>query len=85
VTGTGSGGFDDLPPSAKYVYRVLEEEGPLSRQELQEATQLCESTLDTAADTLENCDYILRTRDTDDLRQVVLKTATMRTYNPPRK
>ncbi|KZX49283.1 MarR family transcriptional regulator [Haloarcula hispanica] len=85
MTGPESGRFDDLPPSAKYVYRVLDEEGPLSRKELQEETQLCESTLDDAADTLEKCDFILRTRDTDDLRQVVMKTVTMRTYNPSRK
>ncbi|GGK74640.1 MarR family winged helix-turn-helix transcriptional regulator [Haloarcula sebkhae] len=85
MTGAESGGFDDLPPSAKYVYRVLNDEGPLSRKELQGETQLSESTLDDALDTLENCDYLLRTRKSEDLRQVVVKLGTKRRYNPSQK
>ncbi|WP_324757055.1 helix-turn-helix domain-containing protein [Haloarcula montana] len=85
MTGTESGRLDDLPPSAKYVYDVVDRDGPLSRQELQERTGLPETTLDDAVKTLENRDYLLRTRDSEDLRQVVMKTVTMRTYNPSRE
>jgi DNA-binding MarR family transcriptional regulator len=82
VTGTESGRFNDLPPSAKYVYDTLDRDGPLTRKELQERTGLPERTIDDALETLENCGFIVKTRDTGDLRQVVAETATARTYNP---
>jgi len=76
--------FDQLSPSCKYVFYVLDEQGPLTRQELQDRTGLPERTLDEALETLENCDFILKTRDSGDLRQVVAESASMRTYNPSR-
>lgn len=84
MTGAESGRFDDLPPSAKYVYDVLDREGPLSREALQERTELPERTVDRALDTLHTGDFIIKTRDSGDLRQVVAKTADMPTYNPSR-
>lgn len=84
MTGADSGRFDDLPPSAKYVYHTLESEGSLTRQELLEETDLPEPTLDRALESLHNEDYILKTRDSGDLRKVVINTRTIPTYNPPR-
>jgi len=64
----------DLPPSAKYVYHVLEEEDAdqLTRQELLDRVHLNERTLDRALDHLQNVDCIDKTRDSGDLRQVVV-------------
>lgn len=72
MTGTESGEFDALPPSAKYVYRELAREfdGRATRADLLDATRLPESTLDDALDTLEYRDYILRSRDSEDPRCV---------------
>jgi len=64
----------DLPPSAKYVYHVLEEaDGDrVTRQELLERVALDERTVDRALERLQNVDYIDKTRDNEDLRQVVV-------------
>lgn len=61
----------DLPPSCKFVLDVIRQEGPLSRPALIERTDLPERTVSDALDTLENCGYILRARDSEDLRVVV--------------
>ncbi|QLH77469.1 hypothetical protein HZS55_09245 [Halosimplex rubrum] len=82
MTGTESGRFADLPPSAKYVYELVDRDGPLTRQELLQ--KLPEPTLDRALDRLQSEDFIHKTRDSEDLREVVIKTRTMRTYNPSR-
>ena len=64
----------DLPPSAKYVYHVLDEaDGDrVTRQELLERVALDERTVDRALERLQNVDYIDKTRDNKDLRQVVV-------------
>jgi len=77
--------FEDLPPSAEYVYQLVQRHEPVTRQELLEQTYLIEATLDRALETLQNEDFLFKTRDSDDLRQVVLKTRTIRTYNPSRR
>jgi DNA-binding MarR family transcriptional regulator len=74
VTGSESSSasdFESLPPSAKYVYSVVDEDGPLTRQQLLEATYLAESTLDRALETLETGHWIHKSRKSDDLTQVV--------------
>ena len=83
-----NGGHSDdaesLPPSCKYVLRALTDaDGSLMRDEL--VDELChrERTISGALKTLENCGYIVRTRKNDDLRQVVVKLADERSYNPP--
>lgn len=73
MTDPDSEGDNPLPPSAKYVAHVLRAEGPLTRQELIEETDLPERTLDKALETLDNCDCLLRTRKDGDLRVVVCK------------
>lgn len=65
--------LSELPPSAKYVYHVLENEGDgeLTRSELIAETDLPERTIDEALDTLKNRDYVFTSRKSGDLRQVV--------------
>lgn len=50
---------------------VLEREGKLPRQELLERTGLPEQTVDWALETLTDGDFLLKSRDPMDLRQVV--------------
>lgn len=85
MTGTESGRSDDLPPSARYILQALQEaDGELSRREL--VNQLChrERTITEALDTLENCGYIIRNRNSEDLREVSVVLADERRYNPSR-
>jgi len=65
--------LSELPPSAKYVYHVLSsaEDEQLTRGELIAETDLPERTIDEALDTLKNRDYVLTSRKSGDLRQVV--------------
>jgi len=74
VTGADSEGSTPLPPSAAYVYHVLDEDGPLARQELLERVELNERTLDRALDRLQNDDLIDKTRNPMDLREVVVES-----------
>jgi DNA-binding MarR family transcriptional regulator len=74
VTGAESSStsdFESLPPSCKYVYRELDRDGPLTRQQLLARTYLAPTTLDDALETLENRHFVHRARKNDDLRQVV--------------
>jgi DNA-binding MarR family transcriptional regulator len=82
VTSPESGRFADLPPSCKFVYELVERDGPLTRQEL--LNHLPAPTLDRALDRLQNEDFIDKTRDSEDLRVVVIKTRTTRRLNPSR-
>jgi len=64
---------DSLPPSCQYVIDTLEEAGgELTRQELKEQTYLADRTLDRALETLQNCEFIHKTRQSSDLRQVLV-------------
>jgi len=68
--------IDSLPPSCQYVLGVLEtHDGELTRQELQEETYLADRTLDAALETLENCEFIYKSRQSSDLRQIVVHLA----------
>jgi len=85
VTGAESGWSDDLPPSARYVLQALDNAGgELPRGDL--VDELChrERTITEALDTLENRGYIVRTRDSEDLRKVSAILADERRYNPSR-
>lgn len=72
---------DDLPPSAKFVYDVVKQEAPVTRQELLARTDLPEATLDRALDSLEEAGKLAKSRENDDLRQVVLIMRTASTSN----
>jgi DNA-binding MarR family transcriptional regulator len=77
VTGgesSSTSSVEDLPPSAKYVHHVVDEDGPITRQALLEETWLAESTVDDALRTLENRHLIHRARKSDDLTQVLIES-----------
>ena len=47
--------LDDLPPSAKLVYKVLEYDGPLTQKRLVEESMLSARTVRYALDRLDEC------------------------------
>ena len=61
---------NSLPPSAKYVAYVLKADGPLSRADLVDETELPEPTVKDALQTLLDRDRVAKTRDIGDLRKV---------------
>jgi len=75
---------DDLPPSAAYLLDTIEDEAPVTRQQLLTETYLCERTLTRALGTLQNGGYISLEANPDDLREVVATLAAEQTYTPPR-
>jgi DNA-binding MarR family transcriptional regulator len=50
--------FDDLPPSAKLVYKVLEYDGPMTQKELVEESMLSARTVRYALDRLADRDVV---------------------------
>jgi len=71
--GSDHDGGESLPPSCRYILHVLEEADgrELSRQQLLDRTDLPESTLDRALQTLENEHRVLRARKSDAADRVV--------------
>jgi len=69
--GSDRDGAGSLPPSCRFVLHVLEEHEHLSRQELLAKTDLPETTLDRALETLQNEHLVVKTRKSDDPTQVV--------------
>lgn len=61
--------LDDLPPSAKLVYKVLEYDGPLTQKRIVEETMLSARTVRYALERLEDCDYIEKSVYFQDARQ----------------
>lgn len=59
----------DLPPSAKLVYKTLDYEGELTRQELAEDTFLPPRTVDSALDQLRDVALVERDVDMQDARR----------------
>lgn len=50
--------LDDLPPSAKLVYKVLEYDGPMTQKELVEESMLSARTVRYALDRLDDRDIV---------------------------
>lgn len=50
--------LDDLPPSAKLVYKVLEYDGPLTQKGLVEESMLSARTVRYALDRLDDCNCV---------------------------
>ncbi|MFW6384309.1 MAG: ArsR family transcriptional regulator [Halodesulfurarchaeum sp.] len=67
------GCIDDLPPSAKLVYKVLEHDGPLTQKRLVEETMLSARTVRYALDRLDDCDAIEEQVYFQDARQSLYK------------
>lgn len=66
--------LEDLPPSAKFVYKVLQYEGPLTQSELVDETHLPQVTVRSAIDRLEDAGLVDNNYDLTDARKKV--------YNP---
>jgi DNA-binding MarR family transcriptional regulator len=67
---------EGLPPSAKFVRYVLEEDGPCTRQELIEKTELPEDSIDNAVSELSEREIATKTRESGDLRTVIVILTT---------
>lgn len=59
----------DLPPSAKFVYRILKDEGPCTQSELIEETKLHRDTVRFALRRLDEADVLSEAPVHDDARQ----------------
>ena len=54
----GTDCLEDLPPSAKLVFKVLEYDGPLTQQAITEESLLAGRTVRFALDRLEECGHV---------------------------
>lgn len=66
------GSIADLPPTAETVVTLLRYEGSLSRQALLARTARSADAVDRAVSTLESRGHLSRSRNPDDLREVIL-------------
>ena len=73
--------IQDGAPSAKFVYYVLEDQGPVPREELVELTRLPERTVDCAINDLEDAELVTQERDHYDARRVVYRLTEMKSKN----
>lgn len=62
---------DEVPPSAKLVWKVLEDEGELAQQDLVDETQLPARTVRRAVEQLEEVGAVERRFSTTDARYIV--------------
>ncbi|MFW6004733.1 MAG: ArsR family transcriptional regulator [Halodesulfurarchaeum sp.] len=68
--------LDDLPPSAKLVYKVLEYDGPLTQKKLVEESMLSARTVRYALDRLDDCECIDEQVYFQDARQSLYRIPT---------
>ena len=61
--------LEDLTPSAKLVYKILEYEAPLTKKQIVEESRLTQRTVYNAITELEDLNYIDSEPRTKDLRQ----------------
>jgi len=54
MAGTDEEGLEDLPPSAKLVFKVLDYDGPLTQKQIVEESMLSARTVRYALERLEN-------------------------------
>ena len=73
---THSDDVEDLPPSAKFVAWVLEDQGELTRDELAEETNLPSKTVDYALDRLQDVDAVESRPHAGDARRRFYKLKT---------
>lgn len=65
--------LQDLPPSAKLVYKVLEYDGPLTQKQLVDETMLAPRTVRYAIERLEDAGTVSETIYIEDARQTLYK------------
>ena len=63
--------IEDLPPSAKLVYKVLEYDGPLTQKQLVDETMLAPRTVRYALERLSDADAVGETVYIQDARQTL--------------
>ncbi|MGM0371710.1 MAG: MarR family transcriptional regulator [Halobacteriota archaeon] len=68
--------LNDLPPSAKLVYTVLEYDAPLTQKALVTETNLSARTVRYALDRLDECNYITEDVYLRDARQSLYRLNT---------
>lgn len=68
--------LEDLPPSAKLVYKVLEHEGPLTQKRLVDESMLTARTVRYALNRLEDCEAISEDIYFQDARQSLYRLQT---------
>jgi len=66
--------FDALPPSAKYVYEVIDAKGPLPQKDIIAETSLSDTTVWRALNQLEDLGLVTGRSPTHDLRQTLYST-----------
>ena len=64
-----SNDIDDLPPSAKLVFKVLEYDGPLTQKRIVEESMLSARTVRYALERLQDGDYVDKSVYFKDARQ----------------
>ncbi|MFB6113856.1 MAG: MarR family transcriptional regulator [Halodesulfurarchaeum sp.] len=67
--------LEDLPPSAKLVFKVLEYDGPLTQKGIVEESKLSARTVRYALDRLEDCDLVDERVHFKDARQHLYEVA----------
>lgn len=65
--------IEDLPPSAKLVYKVLEYDGPMTQKQLVDETMLAPRTVRYALERLDNADAVSETVYIEDARQTLYR------------
>ncbi|WIV67181.1 MarR family transcriptional regulator [Natrialbaceae archaeon AArc-T1-2] len=70
---TADASVDDLPPSAKLVYKVLEYEGAMTQDEITTESRLCARTVRYALGQLERNDLVESRVSLEDARQSVYR------------
>ncbi|MFP9193659.1 MarR family transcriptional regulator [Natrialbaceae archaeon A-CW1-1] len=71
--------LEELPPSAKLVYKVLEYEGPMTQSEIATESRLCSRTVRYAVTKLEAADCIDSRASLRDARRSIYRVSRART------
>ncbi len=66
-------GIDDLSPSAKLVYKVLEYEGPMTQEEIARESRLCARTVRYALGKLDEHGVVTSRASLEDARQSIYR------------
>jgi len=70
----------NAPPSAKYIYRLLELIGPMSRTEIEEESLLPPRTVGYALRILLEKRLIIKTRNPRDKRKIIYKISGLAVF-----
>ncbi len=68
--------LDDMPPSAKLIYKVLEHDGPLTQKRIVEESMLSARTVRYVLDRLDECEILKEQVYFQDARQRLYRLQT---------